>query len=219
MKKITLFLFLLTINFGIAQDLVMTVSVPPGTTACRLSGPWWSWDPNGGPVGADNGNDTFTFTFSPAPTADMEYLYTINGSGAYENLIDNAQAAECTDRVNNGNMITDYSNYANRIWKVLDGNTVSEIYNNCSMAVLSITKFDNLNFELFPNPTIDSWNIKTNNERISSIKVYDMLGKSVLSFSPNNTEAKIDASTLKSGLYFAKIATDNGSSSLKLIKN
>ena len=74
-------------------------------------------------------------------------------------------------------------------------------------------------FNLFPNPTNDSWAIKTNNERIASIQVYDILGKSVLSLTPNNTEAKIDATALSKGLYFAKIATDNGTSSLKLIKN
>jgi len=46
-----------------------------------------------------------------------------------------------------------------------------------------------------------------------------LLGKQVLSVTPNAIEAKIDASILKSGMYFAKITTDNGSSTLKLIKN
>ena len=34
-----------------------------------MTGPWWNWDPNGGPVAVDNGNGTWTFTFNPAPTA------------------------------------------------------------------------------------------------------------------------------------------------------
>jgi len=42
MKKITLFIFLLTAGFGYAQDLVMTVTVPAGTTSCRFSGAFWS---------------------------------------------------------------------------------------------------------------------------------------------------------------------------------
>ena len=53
---------------------------------------------------------------------------------------------------------------------------------------------------------------------MSSIQVFDILGKQVLSLTPEATEAKIDASVLKSGLYFAKINTDNGSSSLKLVR-
>ena len=74
-------------------------------------------------------------------------------------------------------------------------------------------------FILYPNPTNDSWTVKTNNVKISSIYLYDILGKQVMTLTPNTSEAKIDASTLSKGLYFAKIATDNGSSSLKLIKN
>ena len=38
----------------------------------RLTGPWWGWDPNAGPIAANNGDGTWTFTFSPAPTAEME---------------------------------------------------------------------------------------------------------------------------------------------------
>ena len=86
-------------------------------------------------------------------------------------------------------------------------------------STLSVNETNISKFVSYPNPTKDSWTIKTNNDKITSIQVYDMLGKSVLSLTPNTTEAKIEASTLRSGLYFAKIATDNGSSSLKLIKN
>ena len=85
--------------------------------------------------------------------------------------------------------------------------------------VLSINDIKANNFKLFPNPTNDSWSIKTSNEKISSIQVYDILGKSVLTLTPNNTEAKIDATTLSKGLYFAKVSSESGSSSLKLIKN
>ncbi len=72
--------------------------------------------------------------------------------------------------------------------------------------------------KVYPNPSQDNWTIKTQNIKMSSILVFDILGKQVLSLTPNTTEAKIDASALKSGLYFAKINTDKGSSSLKLVK-
>ena len=112
-----------------ALDLIVTV--PEGTTMLRLSGPWWGWDPSGGPVGTDNGDGTFTFTLDPAPTADMEYLYTVDGA-AYENLIDNAANAECTTRVDGGLINTDYANYANRIWKVGSGDQ-AETYDSCEI--------------------------------------------------------------------------------------
>jgi hypothetical protein len=111
--------------------LNLTVAVPCGTTMLRLSGPWWGWNPSGGPVGVDNGDGTFTFTLDPAPTENMEYLYTTNGT-SYENLIDNAQNAECTDRVDGGRFNTDYYSYANRIWIVGSGDQ-AETFDSCSI--------------------------------------------------------------------------------------
>ena len=111
--------------------LNLTVAVPCGTTMLRLSGPWWGWNPAGGPVGVDNGDGTFTFTLDPAPTENMEYLYTTDGV-SYENLIDNAQNAECTDRVDGGRFNTDYFGYANRIWIVGSGDQ-AETYDSCSI--------------------------------------------------------------------------------------
>jgi hypothetical protein len=111
--------------------LDLTVAVPCGTTMLRLSGPWWGWDPAGGPVGVDNGDGTFTFTLDPAPTENMEYLYTLDGV-SYENLIDNAQNAECSDRVDGGRFNTDYFGYANRIW-ILGSGDQAETYDSCSI--------------------------------------------------------------------------------------
>ncbi len=88
-------------------------------------------DPSGGPVGVDNGDGTFTFTLDPAPTANMEYLYTIDGVN-YESLIDNAAGGECTSRVDGGLINTDYANYANRIWIVGSG-AQAETYDSCSI--------------------------------------------------------------------------------------
>ena len=73
-------------------------------------------------------------------------------------------------------------------------------------------------FTIYPNPTQGSWTVRTNNIKMSSIQVFDILGKQVLTLAPNAMEAKIDASGLTSGLYFAKINTENGSSSLKLVR-
>lgn len=82
----------------------------------------------------------------------------------------------------------------------------------------STDDFSKLSFTASPNPTQDSWKIKTQNIEINSINVFDVLGKRVLSITPNASEATINALSLKAGLYFAQIQTANGLSSLKLIK-
>lgn len=74
-------------------------------------------------------------------------------------------------------------------------------------------------FTVSPNPTNSEWNIKTVNKNITNVTVFDILGKIVVNINPNSTEAIIDASNLKDGLYLAKISTANGSQTVKLIKN
>ncbi|WP_370392507.1 T9SS type A sorting domain-containing protein [uncultured Winogradskyella sp.] len=75
-------------------------------------------------------------------------------------------------------------------------------------------------FAVAPNPSNDVWNIKAaNNQNVTSIVVYDMLGKQVLSLEPNTNEVTLNAADLKSGIYLAKLATANGSKTIKLVKN
>ena len=217
MKNLYSFLLMIMPFALFAQDLVLTVEVPPGTTQCRLSGPWWGWNPAGGPVGVDNGNDTFTFTFSPAPTADMEYLLTLDGAN-YENLIDNAAGGECTDRVTNGNLVTDYFGYANRIWKVSDGNSWTETYDSCRYGILSNDKFDLLKISLHPNPTHEV--IKISSAEVGTdLSIYDLEGRLVAKKKINNSNEEVRVNHLNSGMYIARLRLGNRTATKKLIIN
>jgi hypothetical protein len=108
--------------------LKLTLTVPEGSTAVRLTGPWWGWDTAGGPEAVDNGDNTWTFTFDPAPAENMEYLYVVDTN--QESLIDNAADGNCTARIDSGSLITDYANYANRVWLPGSGNK-TETFDSC----------------------------------------------------------------------------------------
>lgn len=84
---------------------------------------------------------------------------------------------------------------------------------------LSTNNFGVENFKIFPNPTQDFWFVKSNNQNIESIVIYDILGKQVFESKYNLREILIDSNSLSKGLYFAKIKTNNGESNLRLIKN
>ena len=101
-----------------------------------------------------------------------------------------------------------------------NGSAASTFYFDDVLQVssLSTSKIIDIPINLYPNPTQDSWNIKTKNIKVLAVTVFDVLGKNVLSFQPNSNEATIDGSILKAGLYFAQIKTDNGISSIKLLK-
>ena len=94
---------------------------------------------------------------------------------------------------------------------------VDNVYFHNNDTSLGTTDLEVSKFSAYPNPTNDKWTISSTSE-ISNISLFDILGKQVQSLSPNNNEASIDASSLGTGIYFAKIQGVNGSKTLKLIK-
>ena len=73
---------------------------------------------------------------------------------------------------------------------------------------------------VYPNPSNSDWNFRTPNTVINSVEVFNLLGKRVASQRSNNsTEASISTQGLTSGIYIARITTEQGTKSVKLIKN
>ncbi len=82
---------------------------------------------------------------------------------------------------------------------------------------LAVNKFDAGSFKVYPNPAKTSWNILSNDD-ITSVQVYDILGKSVYAKTASSKEVSVNAAELSKGVYFAKVSTANGSSTVKLVK-
>lgn len=161
------------------------------------------WDAFGGPGSTDNGDGTYTALVRP--TVAFEYFWKVNGTG--EDL------TSCT---NDGVQInTDNFNYANRIHNVDEAE--NDIFNTCPPP-LGVDEFDTVNFNVYPNPAQNEWNIKTNGQDITSVQVFDILGKNVMSVTPNSESVQLDATALPAGLYFARLTSENGSKSVKLVK-
>ena len=80
------------------------------------------------------------------------------------------------------------------------------------------TKFINV-ISVYPNPSNSNWNFRTPNTVINSVEVFNLLGKRVASQRNNNsTEASISTQGLSSGIYIARITTEQGVKSVKLIR-
>ena len=84
-------------------------------------------------------------------------------------------------------------------------------------AVLSTDQFETAEFSVFPNPTNGEWNINSNSE-MSKVALFDILGKKVLTITPNAMEATIDATSFRTGVYFARIEGINGTKTVKLVR-
>lgn len=96
----------------------------------------------------------------------------------------------------------------NAIW--LDALTINR--------VLSTDTFFKNNFSVFPNPTNSLLTIENNsNVAIDTTQITDMNGRIVKEI--KGITNQINISELKTGVYFLKITTDQGTGTTKIIKN
>ena len=193
-------------------DLVITTEICDSTAPSQvnLTGPLWGWNPAFGPQAVNNGNGTWTFTISPAPTDSLEYLLVKDGT--MENLV-NAM-------VNGGTCapVTDFSSYANRQWTLGSAATFANTYGSCvDCASLSIEENGIEASAVYPNPVISQVTIQRNSN-IEKVIVYSIVGEKVMEINTNSNSVELNLEGLSSGVYQAVILGDNKISRTQLIK-
>ena len=68
-----------------------------------------------------------------------------------------------------------------------------------------------------PNPTMDKVTVETN-ANDGQVVVFDMLGKQLLTTSVIEGRAELDLSTFAKGVYMARISSETGTRTIKLVK-
>lgn len=101
--------------------------------------------------------------------------------------------------------------------------TYSITFNKITLAytftsTLGVNDFEAVTFKVYPNPTQDNWIFNSSNEKIESVLILDITGKTVKTAAPKSNQATIDATGLPAGLYVAKVRTATAAQTLKLIK-
>lgn len=95
------------------------------------------------------------------------------------------------------------------------GNTVTHTF---SYGTLDNEKFAADLFVVYPNPTNDILNIRSNsNTRIDEVLLFDVTGKQV--HGNTNSNSMVDVSMLTKGVYMMKIISEEGIYTHKVIKN
>lgn len=100
----------------------------------------------------------------------------------------------------------------------IDGAT-EVFYDNISLQLDATASTKDIlasNFNIYPNPAKDFINIKSSSAAISSVKIYDLLGKQVRA-EDNLQNSKIDVSDIASGIYLMKINSNLGSLTRKIV--
>jgi len=83
---------------------------------------------------------------------------------------------------------------------------------------LSVDEFNISTFNVFPNPTKNHWTINASSP-IKTIEVFNILGKTIFKTQENNNTVNIDAANMQSGIYLARISTNSGTQTIKLVKH
>jgi hypothetical protein len=98
-----------------------------------------------------------------------------------------------------------------------DNNSLAYIseYNS----LLSLNEFSNDDlFTVFPNPSNTSISISFNEELISTIEIYNSIGKKIKNINFNNLDV-VDISNLNSGVYILRIKSDKNTYFKSFVKN
>ena len=166
----------------------------------RMTGSFWNWAWNAGPVATNTGNGLWKIILNPPPTTSMDYLIVVDT--VYENLITEMQnGATCAP-------LTDYATYANRVWSPGSTDSVYIYYDRCTACATGLSELDEMSVQLFPNPASQNITLKSLSE-INLVQIFDMLGKMVFETQPNGNLVNIDVKSLSPGSYFIKISDDN----------
>lgn len=129
----------------------------------------------------------------------------------------------------------DFSAFQNRNWNRIvlffdieanpsaNANDDIFLFDNLNFNTLDALSISEYNLQLVrvnPNPTKNYWHVEAlNSEILTSIIIYDLLGKEVLNYKPMGSSFSINASNFKNGIYLAKLNSLKGSQTFKLVKN
>lgn len=87
-----------------------------------------------------------------------------------------------------------------------------------STSALGIEDFNKENFKFFYSKETQSLRVKSNNNPISYIKIYNILGQTVVNKTSSNYEENLNLSSLVDGMYIAQVEIDNTTKSIKFLK-
>jgi hypothetical protein len=174
----------------------------------RLTGAFWNWTWNAGPVASNNGNGTWSFTLNPPPAATMEYLILVDT--IQENLIIEMQnGATCAPS-------TDYATYANRVWSPGNSDSVYIFYNKCASCASEITENQLQEIQIFPNPAIDKINFKGFEGDLKA-EFYNSVGQLIIKTSITKINSEISLNAVPEGFYLLKLYTDKGNTQKRIV--
>ncbi|MEO8234982.1 MAG: T9SS type A sorting domain-containing protein, partial [Flavobacterium sp.] len=109
--------------------------------------------------------------------------------------------------------------YGNNLFVGVGANMMgNDIMTSPYDATLASANFDfSLQLSVFPNPFTEQFVISS--EKEATVEIFNVIGKQIGNQKINLGENVVDLSSHPAGMYFVKLTTENGSKTIKMIKN
>jgi hypothetical protein len=114
--------------------------------------------------------------------------------------------------------VTKYLQYKFDVTSIRPGIVYIDNLYFSKVSTLSTPRFNLTNMNVYPNPTSDYLTIHSP-EIIESISIFNLLGKKIKTWVPNQKKSTLDIKELSSGLYIVKYQVGNATNSIKFIKD
>ena len=72
---------------------------------------------------------------------------------------------------------------------------------------------------VYPNPTNGVFTVELKAGSLTSVVISDITGRKVLEASGNTSSAEVDLTELANGVYYAAVASENGTAVVRIVKN
>ncbi|WP_406683249.1 T9SS type A sorting domain-containing protein [Seonamhaeicola sp. MEBiC1930] len=174
-------------------------------------------------IGMDNSNLTLT---GGDPNLPSDYRIQVGGTLNGVRFQNGSLANQSTHNGNN-NSVDNQTSHPIEIASGSNGNTINtcgSVTNNgnsnsiqaCTLSLENESLKDDI--AIFPIPFHDVLNIKTTYNSGATVQIIDLSGKTVYSKKMEKGESQVNLGKLASGMYFAKITSDNQVFTNKIVK-
>jgi hypothetical protein len=136
--------------------------------------------------------------------------------GDCSNLIQVANA--CAENALLDISVTTNTDYYLQVWSDSETGRTTGLFDVLVQdGTLTNEDFTFKEFTLYPNPTKNVLNLKSN-KKMDFVKVYNLLGQQVSSFRPNSLVEEVNMSELNSGIYLISVEIDGNSVVYRVMK-
>jgi hypothetical protein len=201
-------------NLALGGELNFRISAEPVPNADKIELKTPQTSLSGDVLSLTNASD-FNATRNGVPVEYEYFLYNSNNTADGSQIPRNNVAANVGFKLEESVDLTDYGFSASNQPAI---RVLAIGQNGLSLSsTLAVENYQINGLKIYPNPVEDILTINAN-EDINEIVIYNMLGQVVLNQKPNNRKNSIDIGNFKTGIYLAKLKTDNGVTTKRIMK-